>query len=154
MFKILYPYLFAFFMMCLTSCGNSVAASSYQRILPVRIDSTTLKSNKSEELSDLVVKRTETLISNEKSLNIESDTILKSFAYLRKFSVIAGSFSGFENSLIQISRLKTLEYEPFVVKSENEMYRIVVGTFEEKVDADILCFRLENDSIPSWILKK
>lgn len=128
MFKNLFPFLLVFFMMCITS--------------------------KSEDLSDLVVKRTAMLISNEKYLSSTSDTILKSLAFLREFSVIAGSFSNIENSILQINKLKTLEYEPFVVKSENEMFRIVVGTFEKKVDADILCFRLENDSIPSWILKK
>jgi hypothetical protein len=34
------------------------------------------------------------------------------------------------------------------------MFRVVSGTYDERVDAEIQSFILENDSVESWILEK
>lgn len=108
---------------------------------------------KKSVFTDLVTKKTEQLLSEENASG-KSKTILKDISLLKKFSVITGSFADSVNSAKHAEQLKSLNYEPFCIKNSNGMFRVVAGTFDEKIDADIIVFRLENDSIKSWIMIK
>lgn len=136
-----------------TKTQKAIAASSYLRILSEKRDSVSAKAIEPVDISVLIQKRAEILQAGETN-GKTSDSIVRSVDFLKKFSVVAGSFSNMENSLLQIKTLKALVYEPFIVKNENGMFRVITGTFDEEVDADIQSFSLENDSIASWILKK
>lgn len=136
-----------------TKTQKAIAASSYLRILSEKRDSVSAKAIEPVDISVLIQKRAEILQAGETS-GKTSDSIVRSVDFLKKFSVVAGSFSKMENTLLQIKILKALVYEPFIVKNENGMFRVITGTFDEKVDAYIQSFSLKNDSIASWILKK
>jgi len=73
---------------------------------------------------------------------------------LKEFSVVAGSFSTLESALAQVKNLKAIDYDSFIVKNENGMFRVIAGTYDDRDDADFLSLKLDLDSIETWILIK
>lgn len=131
--------------------GNSeLVSDAYLRRLEEEKKVLNPENNKSV-FTDLVTKKTEQLLSEENAFG-KSKTIFKDISSLKKFSVITGSFADSVNSIKHIEQLKGLNYEPFCIKNSNGMFRVIAGTFDEKIDAEIIVFRLENDSVKSWIM--
>jgi len=129
---------------------KAIAASSYLRAFPAKKDSTSGKAAESDYTTKLFNKK-----ADKKNLNgNSSDSTLVSMDDLKSFSVVAGSFSAMSNALVQKNKLLNLGLESCIVKNENGMFRVVSGTYDERVDAEIQSFILENDSVESWILEK
>lgn len=129
---------------------SELVSEAYLRRLEEEKKALKPEDNKSG-FTDLVSKKTEQLLSEENASG-KTKTIFKDISLLRKFSVITGSFADSVNSIKQVEQLKGLNYEPFCIKNSNGMFRVFAGTFDEKIDAEIIVFRLENDSIKSWIM--
>ena len=132
--------------------NSDLVSEAYLRRFEVEKKALNPEENKSV-FSELVKKKTVELLSGE-NVSGKSSYLFKDISKLKRFSVIAGSFADSVNSVKHIDLLRGLDYEPFYYKNTNGMFRVVAGTFDEKVDADIMVFRLENDSIKSWIMTK
>lgn len=91
---------------------------------------------------------------NEKAVVLVAGCVLKDSTSLSHFSVIAGSFTQPTSAVSLIDKLKQKSMSPFFVRNEKGMYRLVVGTFEDKDDADFLVLKLDVSDIEAWVLER
>jgi hypothetical protein len=78
--------------------------------------------------------------------------LLKEASTLGAYSVVAGSFNQPESAVNLIRQLAGMNIFPFFVLNEKGMYRLIIGTFDDRDEADYQVLKLDVESIKAWVL--
>ncbi|MDD4921653.1 MAG: SPOR domain-containing protein [Bacteroidales bacterium] len=72
---------------------------------------------------------------------------------LKKFSIVVGSFTELEVAYKSVLDMKKIDYTAIIVQNKDR-YRVIVGTFNDRDNAELLKLTLNLDQIDSWVLVK
>lgn len=106
------------------------------------------------EVDTIAVRDLDALDSLDTYSPYEMAAYVRPASRLKKFSVVVGSYDSLEKAYRKALKMEKAKYVPFIVKNEKGMYRVFVGTYNKRDDADIDVIGLELDAIDSWVLTK
>lgn len=119
------------------------------------IEDTLINDTAFNQLSETVVPVTlDTIVTQPAYDPVLIEKYIQPSSKLKKFSVVVGSFLTLEKASEPVLSMKKMGYKPIIVQNERGMYRVIVGTYDDRDDADIDVLGLSFDSISSWVLVK
>jgi|GEM_PF-6052208 Sporulation related domain. len=118
----------------------------------INMDSLLKKSTEDNEQPDVVIPTANIHIPFSIA---EANKYTKPYVQLKKYNVVVGSFDTLKKAYDKLMDMKDLSYNPFISKKVGtNIYRVIIGSYNDKDEADIDGLGLELDSIEYWIMTK